>query len=945
MAAMIFPALPLLASPARAGDLLTLKVGGQDEMKTRNPLPAIANDVWTSDALYRVYDTVLLQDPLTAGPLAYIAKGVDFNEDGTFSPSTEYNVWAEQPGATSNLTITIYYDFNGARWGDATGTQMTVWDLFLGYHLNAMNPRFNTGLRALYCDPNPTTTYESCERQLGIRLVNKNWEGEGTMPGGPALRWAVEYTLNQPFALFYTSTLYPVMLPMYEWSRTGGGRHGDFGCAVWIPTAEAQARGISECGTNNAALYGMGVKPTDIVPGSKPYDYTTAEAWPMTDADVIGNGPFKGLVWVPGVEAKVVRNEDWYTGVDSYTSPTTPIHYDDQLASILQKPIIEGIRFIVKKNTQVGVLALKSGEIDFYHWNVPAEFVPELLNDPNIAVGANAEPGFFYFAYNLRREPWGYTNGDPSRDDGLLLRNAISHVIDKKSIVQNLLQNFGEIGYGVISPSNTYWYNDNIQKPQFDLDGAMADLDSAAARAVGIGPKPSNQIDTLCEKNNPGQCRSLPRIGNQRFYILTPTADYDPVRSAAGAMIAWAMRQVGLNAVAQPMSFGALVDRVVQRDFDLFTLGWRITGTDPDYLYAFFHCSPGYVFNPNIFGYCNATFDRVIEESRRATDRETRRQYIFEAQEILAKDRPAEVLYYRMNIEGYRADRFVGWTVSSGTIWNGWSLLRIHPPGDRTLRVSIDAGTTVRSETTARLTFNARDAAGQPVAGATIAVSLEAPPGEDPGLLITPGGNGTSLSLATDAGGRATVGYLAPLLYNSSRPVVVRAIATRDGYEPSAVAQLLLTVVGRDLLSLHIALDLPAGDLVYPKAPLAMRVEVRDASGGTMPDAEVAVQVQPSGEASPSSGPATNLTSVTVVLPSPGTYRISVNASGAGYLRAWAYATVWVIEPQNPPGPGPPPWPEDPWGNLARVGLVAAAVGGAALFLALWRWTRKRRAR
>src|SRR2546427_117454 len=75
----------------RAGDLI-LKVGGQDEMKTRNLLPSSANDVWTSDVIYRVYDSVLQGDPVIDQPLAYVAKGVDVNQDSTFNIG-EYNQW------------------------------------------------------------------------------------------------------------------------------------------------------------------------------------------------------------------------------------------------------------------------------------------------------------------------------------------------------------------------------------------------------------------------------------------------------------------------------------------------------------------------------------------------------------------------------------------------------------------------------------------------------------------------------------------------------------------------------------------------------------------------------------------------------------------------------------------------------------------------------------
>ncbi|HKZ47162.1 MAG TPA: PKD domain-containing protein, partial [Thermoplasmata archaeon] len=312
---------------------------------------------------------------------------------------------------------------------------------------------------------------------------------------------------------------------------------------------------------------------------------------------------------------------------------------------------------------------LRQSKIDFYHWNVPAEFVPELLADPNIAVEANPEPGFFYMAYNMRREPWSYDG--TGADVGWEYRQAVSHLVDKKTIVQTLLNNFGVIGHGVISPANTFWYNDGITKPAYDTVLADQILD---AKFGAWSP-----LAQPCAKDNPSMCRSLGSRGTALFEILTPQADYDPIRAASGQMIAAAMQSVGINVVSTPLAFGEIVARLDARNFDQYILGWRIGGTDPDYLFSFFDSSNAPA-GQNYPGFRNATFDQVIRASRAELNRTLRRDLIFQAQEILADARPYEVLYYRTNIEGYRQDRFVNWTVSSGTIWNYYSLLGIRPP-------------------------------------------------------------------------------------------------------------------------------------------------------------------------------------------------------------------------------------------------------------------------
>ncbi len=246
----------LMAAPSgRAEDpSLVLIVGTQDEMKTRNPLPAVAGDIFTRDVLDRVYGTVLLRDPSTSQPLAYIAKGVDFDEDGRFEPS-EYDVWGKVPGSSTPLTIGVYYDFNGVRWHD--GTQLDLWDLLFSYHLNAMHPVFNASLRVLFA-AGANASYEAGGRQLAIEIAAKDWENEGAMPGNPSLRAALRFNLTDAFARFYERTLAPTLFPLHVWSGTGGGRHGNFGCAIYVPPAVATAKGIP-CGTADPALHGKGV--------------------------------------------------------------------------------------------------------------------------------------------------------------------------------------------------------------------------------------------------------------------------------------------------------------------------------------------------------------------------------------------------------------------------------------------------------------------------------------------------------------------------------------------------------------------------------------------------------------------------------------------------------------------------------------------------------------
>jgi ABC-type transport system substrate-binding protein len=713
----------------------------------------------------------------------------------------------------------------------------------------------------------------------------KGWEGEGSLPNSPAsdpLRVAVQYTLNEPFALFYDSTLFPVMLPMHVWSRTGGGRHLDFGCAIWLPPAEASARGIPECGNTDPLTWGHGIASTETVTGSTPYQYTRAEGWNVVNnADVIGNGPFKFDSWVQGVEAKVVRFENYYTGAN----PSDPLNpWDGRLAQVLVKPTIEAIRYKVYKTTQLGVFALQSNEIDFYHWNVGAEFVPDLIKNPAIAVESNPEPGFFYMSYNLRLQPWGYVGGDPSQDAGYWLRQAISHLIDKKSIVQNLLQNFGVIGHGTVSPANTFWYNDGIPKPEFDLVQANAILDDLATPGGIYDPdftlKPNGAAP--CNKDAPQNCRSLPRIANGMFEILTPQADYDPVRASAGAMVADAMRQAGLNAVSRPTAFGEIVSRIAVHDFDVFILGWRITGTDPDYLFSFFDSSNA-ATGQNYPGFNNVQFDTAIRASRAELDRTTRRGYIFQAQQILADQRPYDVLYFRTNIEGYRQDRYVNWTVSSGTIWGFWSLQGIRPPSTKLLRLVLSAPSATSSAASETITATVFDDANQALVGASVEISVD-----QSTVTIGTCVNQPSCTGITNVEGKVSATFTAPTV-TTETTVIIQATATHADFPDPSSRNTVIRVFAAGTSFLSVSLDLLLGDRATAGSSIPMGVTVRDQDRVPVGDAGVTILSSDAAKLSPSpsSGTATQVAQVTLsasaTVTTETSFTVSVTATKLGY--------------------------------------------------------------
>jgi peptide/nickel transport system substrate-binding protein len=184
--------------------------------------------------------------------------------------------------------------------------------------------------------------------------------------------------------------------------------------------------------------------------------------------------------------------------------------------------------------------------------------------------------------------------------------------------------------------------------------------------------------------------RLIPEI---RFVI--PGANYDPIRFESGQLIADEWEKLGLSVNVEAFgdftALAAVLGEAPHDDFNAFISGYvsRPERLDPDVLlYRPFHCS-GVETGVNYQGYCHPEYDEVVEAQRSEMDVEERRQLVYEAQEMLAQDVPAQALYHVEELHAYNSRLFDNVTPMMGQgLWNFWSLLSTTPIADvTTLRV------------------------------------------------------------------------------------------------------------------------------------------------------------------------------------------------------------------------------------------------------------------
>ena len=111
--------------------------------------------------------------------------------------------------------------------------------------------------------------------------------------------------------------------------------------------------------------------------------------------------------------------------------------------------------------------------------NPPPQDVDALSNNSDLVVQEFQELSNFFVSLNIGSTQFGF--------DDLRVRQAISHAIDRESIVASILRGRAVATYGPFLPGYK-WYNPEVENfNQFDVDRARALLDEAGWVASGSG--------------------------------------------------------------------------------------------------------------------------------------------------------------------------------------------------------------------------------------------------------------------------------------------------------------------------------------------------------------------------------------------------------------------------------------------------------------------------
>lgn len=292
----------------------------------------------------------------------------------------------------------------------------------------------------------------------------------------------------------------------------------------------------------------------------------------------VGTGPFKFVEWKQNDTITLEKNaEYWQEGL----------------------PKLNKVIFRVIPENTARLNALSNGEIDVMDGlnnsdeaTVKANANLQVIERPSMNVG--------YIGLTTTRKPF----------DNKLVRQAINHAVDKKSIIEAFYGGKADAAVNPM-PSSIEGYNDAIKGYEYDLDKAK-ELLAEAGYADGF------EID---------------------LWAMPVARPYMPEAQKVAEVIQESLSKIGVTAKIQSVDWATYLDKAAKGEFDMFMLGWTGDNGDADnFLYTLLDKDS--IGSNNYSHYSSDELHDVLIQAQTESEPAKRNELYKKAQEIIHEDAP-----------------------------------------------------------------------------------------------------------------------------------------------------------------------------------------------------------------------------------------------------------------------------------------------------------------
>jgi len=291
----------------------------------------------------------------------------------------------------------------------------------------------------------------------------------------------------------------------------------------------------------------------------------------------IGTGPFEFVAYQQDAAIRYKANPDYWGG----------------------KQAIDNLVFAITTDASVRTQKLQAGECQVMAYPAPAD-VEMLRADPNIKVLEQQGLNVGYLAYNTKVPPF----------DNPKVRKALNMAINKQAIIDAVFQGSGVIAKNPIPP--TMWsYNDAIVDDPYD---------PAAARALLAKEGVTNL--------------------SMKIWAMPVQRPYNPNARRMAELMQADFAAIGVKVEIVSYEWGEYLARSKELNRDgAVLLGWTGDNGDPDNFLAVLLGCDG-VGGSNRAQWCNADFEKLIQDAKVTSDIKERTRLYKEAQVVFKREAP-----------------------------------------------------------------------------------------------------------------------------------------------------------------------------------------------------------------------------------------------------------------------------------------------------------------
>jgi ABC-type transport system substrate-binding protein len=297
-------------------------------------------------------------------------------------------------------------------------------------------------------------------------------------------------------------------------------------------------------------------------------------------------------------------------------------------------------------------------------------FQDQVAENPDLTAVVNPTNGYRFLAFNHSVAPM----SDPA------FRDALTALINKEFVTENLLQGVAFPLYVILPEGNVAWYNEEVAAELAEVGYAGLDDNTRKTTAINLLTEAGYTWESTPGFDDPATADTVetaPEPGGEdwtfvagsgikgpdgqpieQIEMVHPTASYDPLRAQFGSYISGVAQEMGIPLVAIPTDFNKIVNDVFALDednnytspFDIFILGYSLGNAAFPTFHCSFFCTGG---DSNNTQYSSEEYDGFAAQFDAAQTQEEAYTAMWEMERLIARDKPHVPLFDTGILEFY----------------------------------------------------------------------------------------------------------------------------------------------------------------------------------------------------------------------------------------------------------------------------------------------------